>query len=259
LIKLAAFDVDGTLRDNSYLPESTVAALHELKRHGIVLALCTGRSEYEMASLRESLGIEWAVTCNGSHVGHLGETVTGHSFTKEQIISWWAEAERSNQTLLLYGAKGMFINRTGDPYFEQAQAEIGFMEPILVERAEELPTIYQCIIFCSHEDEVRYIGTDREEYYIHRWRTWAVDFNPKGMNKSVGLRELAEHLELDAAEVAVFGDGLNDIEMFEFAGMGIAMGNGIDKIKETALYVTKTLHEDGIAYAVNQWILPQYK
>ncbi|MED4599841.1 Cof-type HAD-IIB family hydrolase [Paenibacillus validus] len=257
MIRLVAFDVDGTLRDRDQLPESTRTALKQLKERGIALALCTGRSEYEMASLREELGIDWAITCNGSHVGHRGKTLSGTPFARTTVEGWLTEAERLNHTLLLYGANGLYTNRENAPLFRRAQQEIGFMEPTLIDSASgELPEIYQSIIFCGEEEESFYTGAERDGFYVHRWRTWAVDLNPSGMNKAIGLRMLMDHLAIAPEETAAFGDGLNDLEMIASVGMGIAMGNACEELKERARFVTKPLHEDGIAYAVEKWILP---
>lgn len=109
------------------MPESTRLALQRLQEQGIIITLCTGRSEYEMASLREELGIDWAITCNGTHIGYRGETVFGSAFTKDTVREWLEQADRLNQTLLLYGSEKMFTNRQDAPYFLQAQQEIGFM------------------------------------------------------------------------------------------------------------------------------------
>ncbi|TDF98891.1 Cof-type HAD-IIB family hydrolase [Paenibacillus piri] len=255
MIKLAAFDVDGTLRDRDYLPESTRTALLKLKERGVALALCTGRSEYEMESLRKELAIDWAVTCNGSHIGYQGKTVFGNAFPKETVAGWLHEAERNNHAVLLYGAELMFTNRENDSLFLQAQREIGFMEPVPLQTGEEMPDVYQCIMFCNEEEETGYIRDRRESYYIHRWRPWAVDINPNGMNKALGLRRLLDHLQLAPHEVAAFGDGLNDLELIESVGTGIAMGNACDELKAKARFVTKSIHENGIAYAVEKWIL----
>lgn len=255
MIKLAAFDVDGTLRDRDYLPESTKQALRKLKEQGIQLALCTGRSEYEMASLYRELGIDWAVTCNGSHIGHRGTTVFGTAFEKATVRRWLQEAERAGHAVLLYGAELMYTNREDSPLFRQAQREIGFMEPVLLQSIDEVPDIYQCIVFCTEQEEKAYTSSEQEPLYIHRWRDWAVDFNPSGMNKAVGLGKLLDHLGIAKEEAAAFGDGLNDLEMIETVGMGIVMGNAGDELKEKTRFVTRALHEDGIAYAVDQWIL----
>jgi Cof subfamily protein (haloacid dehalogenase superfamily) len=255
MIKLVAFDVDGTLRDRDFLSESTRTALHKLKELGITLALCTGRSEYEMRSLWKDLEIDWAITCNGSHIGHQGKTVFANPFPKETIREWLREAERLNHTLLLYGSALMFTNRADDPLFRQAQLEIGFMEPVVLTGSEEVPDIYQCIVLCEEQDETNYLKDERGRFYIHRWRPWAVDINPNGMNKAMGLQKLLDHLQMTPQEAAAFGDGLNDLELLESVGMGIAMGNGEGLLKEKARFVTTSLREDGIKYAVEKWII----
>ncbi|MCU6795470.1 Cof-type HAD-IIB family hydrolase [Paenibacillus sp. WQ 127069] len=255
MIKLVAFDVDGTLRDRDYLPESTRLALQRLQEQGIILTLCTGRSEYEMASLREELGIDWAITCNGTHIGYRGETVFGSAFAKDTVREWLEQADRLNQTLLLYGSEKMFTNRQDAPYFLQAQQEIGFMNPILLEFNQDVPDIYQCIVFCNEQDESLYVGEESNTYYMHRWRSWALDINPGGMNKAIGLQRLLDHLGISTNEAAAFGDGLNDWEMIEEVGLGIVMGNADDTLKQKTSFVTRSLREDGIAYAVDKWIL----
>jgi Cof subfamily protein (haloacid dehalogenase superfamily) len=257
MIKLAAFDVDGTLRDRHGMPASTKEALRSMKEHGIQLALCTGRSEYEMASLQQELGLEWAITCNGSHVGYKGKTVLGTAFPSSLVQSWLKEADRQGHELLLYGAASMYINRSDAPLFRQAQEEIGFLEPLLIHSPESVPAIYQCIVFCEESEEAAYTTLSEESLYVHRWRPWAVDFNPAGMNKAAGLEKLLAHLGLTSEEAAAFGDGLNDLEMMELVGTAVVMGNGCDELKALATHVTKPLHEDGIAYAVDRWILPR--
>lgn len=254
MIKLAAFDIDGTLRDRDGMPASTKEALRRLKADGVQLALCTGRSEYEVRDLREELGIDWAVTCNGSHVGFRGESVLATPFPPSLVRDWLERAEREGHTLLLYGASAMYMNRTDAPLFRQAQSEIGFLEPLLLERPDDAPDVFQCIVFCEAEEEGGYTDLSAEPLYVHRWRPWAVDFNPAGMNKAVGLRRLLDHLGLSPAEAAAFGDGLNDLEMLELVGTAVAMGNGCPEAKALATHVTKPLHEDGIAYAVDRWI-----
>ncbi|WP_284642305.1 Cof-type HAD-IIB family hydrolase [Paenibacillus silviterrae] len=257
MIKLAAFDVDGTLRDRDYLPDSTREALKKLKEHGVQLALCTGRPEFEMASLRQELGIDWAVTCNGSHIGYRGQTVVGNPFPQETIRRWLAEAERSNHYLLLYGADLMYCNGADDSLFRQAQQEIGFMEPIPLDTAGDIPDMFQVIVFCTEEDEYVYTGKgdERAGYYLHRWRPWALDINPNGRHKAIGLSLLLDHLGIAPEEAAAFGDGGNDYELLQAVGTGIAMGNADDRLKHVAKRVTRSLHEDGIAYAVNEWLV----
>lgn len=257
MIKLAAFDVDGTIRDNDLLPLSTKRAIRRLQDNGITVALCTGRSESEMKLLRAELGIDWAITCNGNHIGYQGATRFGRAFTEAEVDYWIRESEAANHCIVLYGAEEMWINRADDTWFRQAQRDIGFARPLSLPDNNKLPEIYQCIVFCEETEEHRYIDRTRDDYYLHRFSSYAFDINPRGTNKAVALLHLLDSLGIKPEEAAAFGDGSNDIQMLAAVGCGIAMGNGIDAAKQAAKYVTKALIDDGVEYAVNTWIIPE--
>ncbi|MFC0211127.1 Cof-type HAD-IIB family hydrolase [Paenibacillus chartarius] len=255
MIKLVAFDVDGTLRERDYMPESTREAVAELKSRGIIVALCTGRSEFEVGALQKELDIEWAITCNGAHIGHKGTTVFGTPFEPELVRHWLDTADENGHGLLLYGAELMLTNRPNDPLFRQAQEEIGFLEPVVLRREDDVPPIYQCIAYVREHEEQPYIGSDPGKFYLHRWRPWAVDINPKGTHKAAGLLRLLDHLGVRREEAAAFGDGFNDVELLEFVGTGIAMGNAPDAVKARARHVTTSMHDDGIRNGVDRYVL----
>lgn len=254
-IRLAVFDVDGTLRDRDGMPESAREALWKLKKEGISIALATGRSEYEMRAFMEELEIDWAITCNGSHVGYRGKTIISAAFPHSVVQQWVETAERLGHELLLFGAEGMFLNRGDAPLFRKAQQEIGMMEPLIFRSADDLPAIYLCNVFCTPEEEEAYKEAAADGVYVHRWSPCAVDFCPFGTNKAAGLSKLLEYLKIKPGEVAAFGDSSNDLEMMELVGTAIVMGNGTDELKKKATHVTKPLHDGGIAYAVDRWIL----
>ncbi len=69
------------------------------------------------------------------------------------------------------------------------------------------------------------------------------------------MKALAEALGIKQEEIMTLGDQENDIAMLEYAGMGVAMGNAIDKVKEVSNFVTKSNLEDGVAYAIEKFVL----
>jgi Cof subfamily protein (haloacid dehalogenase superfamily) len=78
---------------------------------------------------------------------------------------------------------------------------------------------------------------------------------PQGVSKATALQSLAERLDLLPSEIMAIGDGNNDREMLEFAGLSIAMDNASAPIKALANHVTTSNNEDGVAAAIYQWIL----
>jgi phosphoglycolate phosphatase len=79
---------------------------------------------------------------------------------------------------------------------------------------------------------------------------YAIHLKSKNINKGVGLLKLACLMGLKARDFVAIGDSANDVEMFEVSGFGIAVGNGDEKIKETADYVTKATFGDGTIEAI---------
>ena len=76
-----------------------------------------------------------------------------------------------------------------------------------------------------------------------------------GLSKGNSLLEIAKIFNIDQKDIIAFGDEMNDETMIEAAGVGVAMGNAVSKIKEIADYVTLTNDEDGIAYYLDKFIL----
>jgi Cof subfamily protein (haloacid dehalogenase superfamily) len=77
-----------------------------------------------------------------------------------------------------------------------------------------------------------------------------VEIVPENVDKGKSLQKLGEHLGISRDEIMAFGDGENDIEMLKFAGIGVAMGNADDRVKESADYVTDSVDDDGIIHAL---------
>jgi Cof subfamily protein (haloacid dehalogenase superfamily) len=77
-----------------------------------------------------------------------------------------------------------------------------------------------------------------------------IEIMSEGVDKGQAIKMLCEHLNIDKSEIMAFGDNYNDIEMLEYAGLGVAMGNSNDDIKDIADYVTDTNEESGFANAI---------
>ncbi|MEI2715247.1 MAG: HAD family hydrolase [Nocardioides sp.] len=95
-------------------------------------------------------------------------------------------------------------------------------------------------------------GTD----YIVGWTAW-LDLAPVGVSKASGLQHVCDELGMTAADCLAIGDGRNDIEMLQWAGRGVAMGQAIQVVVEAADDVTGTVHEDGAAQELERWFPPK--
>ena len=84
---------------------------------------------------------------------------------------------------------------------------------------------------------------------------WFVNFVRPGIDKAYGVRQFAKTMGLDPSELMVVGDGLNDVSMFELVGLPVAMGNAPDAVKRRAKFVTGSLGDDGLAAAIERFVL----
>ncbi|CAJ0999706.1 Sugar phosphatase YidA [Sodalis praecaptivus] len=94
-----------------------------------------------------------------------------------------------------------------------------------------------------------------ERYTIMKSAPYYLELLSKQANKGTAVKALAEHLGLNRDEVMTLGDQANDLAMIEYAGTGVAMGNAIDEIKAASQFVTRTNLEDGVALAIQKFVL----
>ncbi|MDP6452921.1 MAG: HAD-IIB family hydrolase [SAR202 cluster bacterium] len=85
---------------------------------------------------------------------------------------------------------------------------------------------------------------------------WAVDFTSEGVDKAAAARVLASMTGIQANQFVAAGDSYNDLPMLKLAGMSISMGNAPDQVKQVADYVAPSVEEDGLAVAIDEFILP---
>ena len=102
--------------------------------------------------------------------------------------------------------------------------------------------------FVTLAGELGLHGTD----YVVGWTAW-LDLAPVGVSKASGLAHVAEQLGVDAADVLAIGDGRNDIEMLQWAGRGVAMGQAVQPVIDAADDVTAPVAEDGAALELGRY------
>ena len=88
-------------------------------------------------------------------------------------------------------------------------------------------------------------------------RLWAVDFTLAGVDKATGVSRVGKTLGVDPANIVAAGDSYNDLPMLEACGFSIAMGNAPEEVRAVAGFIAPTVEEDGLAVAINDYVLPQ--
>lgn len=253
MIKAAFFDVDGTLlsHKSKSVPESAREALQELKAAGIRCIVATGCQIQEMEKLPiRDLSFDGYITLNGQLILDSekrplhGTPIRGQ--VKEYLLDLFAE---HTIPILMVEQERVFLNFVDDRVVRVQEA---ISSPIPPLGAYEGGEIYQaCAYLADGEEQV--LEPIAGDCVMTRWSLGGVDIIAKGGGKLTGIRRYLEENGIAPEEIIAFGDGENDMEMLRFAGIGVAMGNADEEVKQCADFVTADIDADGIALALKHF------
>jgi Cof subfamily protein (haloacid dehalogenase superfamily) len=249
--KVIFFDIDGTILDhNKEIPSSTRDAIQMLKDHGHHVAIATGRAPFMFEDLRKELDIHSYVSFNGQYVVFEDEVIFENPLKKETLENLLQFADKENHPLVFMSEEDMMSTTGEHPFIEQSMGSLKFTHPKENRHYYLEKNIYQTLLFCESAEEERY--QHYSELKLIRWHELSTDILPVNGSKAEGIKQLAKRLNIDRENIYAFGDGLNDLEMIEYVGTGVAMGNAVQSLKEIADYITKPVNEDGILYGIQQ-------
>lgn len=255
----AIFDVDGTLFDyrEKKIHDSTVEAIERLKRKGVSVIIASGRS-YPLLGKEcmSKIPADYYVTSNGHCVqDSSGKELFAHRFTLEQTEYVVELAKKYDDGLLLkYGDYSYLYNRPEEMFqvFNNIglDAELFRTCPSMDHHYDELPVGFTIRGGEAMKEALRRRGEEFRVELFHDESECDV-FSPR-RNKMTALAELTDKLGLKAEQCIAFGDSNNDIEMIRWAGMGVAMGNAVERLKNVADHVCAPSWADGIAQTVER-------
>lgn len=254
MIKACFFDIDGTLYDHqtNCIPTSNKKAIYTLQQQGIPCGIATGRHllEIEEANLLEDLHFDWLVTLNGQLCYYQNKLVHALPIDK-QAIGKILHIATENEIALIIVEENRMTSLGHNHWMEQAQAAVHTSIPPQVSMHPPYPAIYQISAFGLPEQLSKFQTIDT--VHVTHWHPGAIDLIPKNGNKTAGIEQLLKDFHISIKEIMAFGDGANDIEMLKAAGIGVAMGNACDQLKQHASYVTTSIEQDGIINALKHF------
>ena len=252
MVKAIFFDIDGTLVSfkTHEVPRSTIDALDILRKKGIKVFIATGRHYSSINNLGD-LKFDGYVTLNGGYC-FAGEdkVIYKHSIPDRDIdaLIRYLETEESFPCAFVQ-EKEIFMNYK-DETVEEIFNMLNFPEPPIRPLSEmKGKTVYQLVSFFTAEQEKK-IMSILSHCESTRWNPLFTDVVPAGSSKWIGIDKMLEYFKIPLKECMAFGDGGNDIAMLQHAGIGVAMGNADDDVKQYADYVTDSVDEDGIFKAL---------
>lgn len=252
MIRVVFYDFDDTLYSHRLagFPAGTRDALAQLKRRGIRQYMCTGRSVQELRTFgADQLGLDGFLTLTGAlAVDPQGKVLFGRPLGPEDQPVFRQLFSQRQMPIMACQADAVFINFDSAVIRRSQQALHSAMPPVRPYRGGD---IYQFSVF-SLRDEQEVLAR-MKQVKMANWFEGSWDFIHAAAGKASAIRQTLKTLGFQPQEAMAFGDGENDIEMMQAAGLGIAMGNASPQVKECADYVTADCAEDGLLAALRHF------
>ena len=256
-------DVDGTLvTDDKVLTGRAQAAVAELRANGILFSIISSRPPRGLRMLIERLGIVTPVGgFNGGVIATPDLAVVIEHLLSSQV------ARRAVDTLNVRGVEvwvfsgqNWLLRDPDGPYVPLEQHTVGFRPTIVEDFGSSLDAAAKIVGVSKDFDVLEQCERDARvaltsSAVVTRSQAYYLDITHPLANKGVALTEIAKLLDIPLAEIAVIGDGGNDVPMFERSGLSIAMGNANPQVQRAAHFVTDSNGDDGFANAIERFIL----
>lgn len=255
--KIVFIDIDGTLFDNmnDLIHQSTIDAIKKLKENDIYICIASGRSMAlgDEVFLRYQIDFDGYVLINGQFVVFNNEIIYKKPLNKNFIEEFIIECKKLDLDYGFVTNDETFVSSRSNKVIKTF-ADFKIKVPRLITEGDLHKDIFQGLFF--DEASINYFSQKFKSYVkFIGWLGNGADIIDKNASKAIGIAKICEKLGIKRENVYAIGDSYNDIEMIEYASIGIAMGNAKDSLKEVADYVTDDISADGLANALKKFNL----
>ncbi len=265
--KLLVLDLDGTLTNSKKeITRHTKETLIKAQEAGLKVVLASGRPTYGVAPLANELELQkyegYILAYNG---GEIIDWKTRELMYEKQLDSdllpyLYRCAKENDFAIVTYENEYVLTEKPDDEYVLK-EALLNVMKIKKVDNF--LEAVKHPITKCLIVGEPSRLALLEKEMYeklkdrmgVFRSEPYFLELVPKGIDKAQSLSVLLEEIGMTKNEMIAIGDGFNDLSMIQYAGLGIAMENAQDVVKQAADFITLSNEEDGVAYAVEKFYL----
>lgn len=240
-IKLIALDMDGTLlTTQEEVSDYTKDVIAKALEKDVHVVLSTGRWLESCYPFAEELKLtSYLVTCNGGQIWTINkELLEEHLLPQEKIKNMWYLAKKYDVFTWLVSTDDIYYDQKPNDFYAHKWLKFGCE----TDDKEKLDKIVKELSYVEGLELTNSLPTN-------------IEVNPKGVNKASALEKVCKKIGITMDQVLACGDSLNDIKMIQEAGVGVAVGNAQEAIKKVADHVTDTNDNDGVAKAIERFVL----
>ncbi len=265
--KILVLDLDGTLTNRKKeITPHTRDTLIQAQESGVKIVLASGRPTYGIVPLAEELRLSdfegYILSYNGGQIiDWTTKKMMYENVLDPQVYPYLYDCAKSNGfTILSYKDEYIVSENAGNPYV-QHEAFLNRMDSITVPDFLSVINfpVPKCLIVGDPEPLALLEEKMKKELdgqmNVFRSEPFFLELVPNGIDKAGSLSVLLDKLNMRREELVAVGDGFNDLSMIKFAGLGVAMANAQDIVKESADYITLSNEEDGVASVVERFFM----
>lgn len=259
-ISAVVSDVDGTLvTDDKILTPRAQAAVADLHARGIIFTIISSRPPRGLRMLLKPLGITTPV--GGFNGGVIATpdlaVVSEHLLLPEVARRAVGRLNARGIQVWVFCGEDWLVRDPDGPYVPLEERTIGFRPTIVEDFGSALDAAAKIVGVSKNFDALERCEQDvrtalDDNACVARSQPYYLDVTHPLANKGVALAKLAKLLNVPMTEIAVLGDGRNDVAMFERSGLSIAMGNASPEVRHKADFVTDSNRDDGFANAIER-------
>lgn len=259
-MNLLFFDVDGTLLEFSKgireISPELKAALAKIHARGDKYFICTGRSHGGLPSVILEMGADGYSLCAGAFVTMKDDEIRNVHFSQATLAFILERLDQFETLQYLECGLRLYTNHYGTEASKRFNESFGIQEKN-VERLGETSGLEVNKISVTFKNlaDIQCLEdfTDHGITVLVQPSPDSFDITLAGSTKRDGIKAVKQYLgNAQTAKIYAFGDNYNDIEMIEYADVGVAMGNGPHDLKRIADFVTKSVEEDGVLFALKE-------
>lgn len=249
------FDLDGTLLNaQTKLDEEVIAAVQQLKTNDILPVIATGRNIFEIRTVIQQTQIDTLVSANGSYVVANGKPVHTAALSKDVIGRLAKLIADNHDAYAVLNQNADRINRMTDTV-KKTYHYINSPIPIIDPTFWHLYPVHMMLILTTPEHDALYQRAFKGELAFYRQTPYSIDVVAPDSSKQAGIQHLLALADYQNIPTYAFGDGNNDLPMFQTVDHAIAMANGLDTVKQAAEFVTTANTDHGIVNGLKHYHL----
>lgn len=260
--KLIAMDLDGTLLDeNSEISKENMEAIQYAKKQEVIIIISTGRPIQGIEKYYKQLKLSTpAITYNGGMIVNpvTKEVIFEQKLESDAFIQAYELGRKYDATMCVWSKNQLYVNKMN--WRVEDYKKISGVEPVLIEDVEQLKQqgITKMLWYdepeqiCKYKQEMENMSIGEASFCTSK--PYFLEIFSSKVSKAIAIEQIGKMYGISSAEMMAFGDGINDLEMIEYVGHGVAMENAEEELKNIADEIAPHHNESGVAKIIKKYV-----